>query len=215
MRYLAERIELRTAIIGVLVLHLMGIIGLASPLAHVVLPLTPVNLVLTGLAMVLFAKADGRTVALALLLGTFGFLVEVIGVHTGRIFGAYTYGDVLGMKVLNVPLLIGLNWSMLIFAIGVTLQGTRWPVALKIAAGSLMMVGLDLLIEPVAVHLGFWTWEQGVIPLQNYLAWGAVSLLFFTLFHLLPVKRENPIARYVLLAQVLFFAGMNLAVQAF
>ena len=42
------------------------------------------------------------------------------------------------------------------------------------------------------------------------MAWGLVSSLFFTLFFLLPLRRENPVARYVLAAQVLFFAGLNL-----
>jgi hypothetical protein len=46
--------------------------------------------------------------------------------------------------------------------------------------------------------------------MQNYLAWGAVSAVFFTLFFLAPVRRENPVARYVLVAQVIFFAGLNL-----
>src|SRR5689334_23098853 len=35
---------------------------------------------------------------------------EVIGVATGAIFGAYSYGEVLGFKLLEVPLIIGLNW---------------------------------------------------------------------------------------------------------
>jgi hypothetical protein len=35
-------------------------------------------------------------------------------------------------------------------------------------------------------------------------------MAFFSLFFFLPVRRENPVARYVLLAQVLFFAGLNL-----
>ena len=67
---------------------------------------------------------------------------------------------------------------------------------------------------PVAIHLGFWNWEQVTVPVQNYIAWGLVSAVFFTLFFLLPVRRENPLARYVLAAQVLFFAGLNLVLGA-
>jgi putative membrane protein len=130
------------------------------------------------------------------------------------VFGEYQYGDVLGFKLLNVPLLIGLNWSMLVFAIGVPLSRTALPVWVKVALGSLAMVALDLLIEPVAIHLGFWNWEQVSVPVQNYVAWGLVSAVFFALFFLLPVRRENPVARYVLAAQVLFFAGLNLVLGA-
>jgi bisanhydrobacterioruberin hydratase len=212
MNALRQHITTRRAIGLVLLLHVVGVLALASPLAHWVLPLTPLNLLITAGVMMLFQlQLDRRTLALALLLGTLGYFVEVLGVWTGRVFGEYSYGEVLGLKVLNVPLLIGLNWAMLVFAIGVPMACTALPVWARIGISSAAMVLLDLLIEPVAVHLGFWTWEQGNIPLQNYLAWGGVSALFFTLFFLLPVRRENPVARYVLLAQVLFFAGLNLA----
>ncbi len=214
MRTLAQRLDRRHATGLVLILHLVGLVALATPLAPHVLPLTPINLLLTAAAMVLFANLDRRTVALALLVGALGYSGEVLGVWTGRVFGSYTYGDVLGVKLLNVPLLIGLNWSMLVFAIGAVLERLRLPVWLKVAAGSAAMVALDLLIEPVAVHLGFWTWAQGDIPLQNYLAWGGVSAVFFTLFFAAPVRRENPLGPAVLLAQVVFFAGLNLVLGA-
>ena len=214
MKTLAARLTPRTGIATVLVLHLVGLMALASPLAAYVLPLTPLNLVLTGAAMIVYARLDGRTIALALVLGFLGYLVEVLGVHTGRVFGEYAYGDVLGLKLLNVPLLIGLNWSMLVFAIGIPVHRLALPRWGKVLLASAAMVALDLLIEPVAIRLDFWTWAQGDVPVQNYLAWGGVSAVFFTLFFTLPVKRENPLARYVLLAQVLFFAGLNLLAPA-
>jgi putative membrane protein len=210
MNTLRQRLTPRTAIGLVLILHTVGLLALASPLAHWVLPLTPLNLVLTAGVMVLFQRQlDRRTVALALLLGTLGYFVEVLGVWTGRVFGEYSYGEVLGLKVLNVPLLIGLNWALLVFAIGVPMARTTLPRWAKVLLSSGAMVALDLLIEPVAIRLGFWSWEQVAVPLQNYLAWGGVSALFFTLFFTLPIQRENPVARYVLLAQVLFFGGLN------
>jgi putative membrane protein len=210
MNTLRQRLTPRTAIGLVLILHAVGLLALASPLAHWVLPLTPLNLVLTAGVMVLFQRQlDLRTVALALLLGTLGYFVEVLGVWTGRVFGEYSYGEVLGLKVLNVPLLIGLNWALLVFATGVPMARTALPVWAKVLLSSAAMVALDLLIEPVAIRLGFWSWEQVAVPIQNYLAWGGVSALFFTLFFTLPIQRENPVARYVLLAQVLFFGGLN------
>jgi bisanhydrobacterioruberin hydratase len=194
----------------VLLLHLVGLLVLSSPFAAWVLPLTPVNLLITAGAMMLFSRLDRVTVLLALLVGTLGYAVEVLGVWTGRVFGEYSYGEVLGLKVLDVPLMIGLNWSMLVFAVGVPLARARLPVWAKVVCGSLVMVALDLLIEPVAIRLGFWSWQETVVPLRNYIAWGGISAVFFTLFYVLPIHRENPVARYVLLAQVLFFAGLNL-----
>lgn len=214
MRTLVQRLDRRHVIGLVIILHVVGLLALSTPLAPHVLPLTPANLMLTAAAMALFARLERRTVALALLLGTLGYFVEVLGVWTGRVFGAYTYGDVLGMKLLNVPLLIGLNWSMLVFAIGAVLEPLRIPVAVKVVLGGSAMVALDLLIEPVAVHLGFWSWSQGDIPMQNYLAWGGISALFFTILFMAPVRRENPVATAVIVAQVVFFAGLNLLLGA-
>jgi len=210
MKTLIQRLDHRHGIGLVLILHIVGLLALASPLAPWVISLTPLNLVVTAAAMAVFAKLDRRTVLFAFVVGALGYFVEVLGVWTGRVFGEYQYGDVLGFKLLNVPLLIGLNWSMLVFAVGVPLSRTALPVWAKVLIGSIAMVALDLLIEPVAIHLGFWNWEQPTVPLQNYVAWGLVSALFFTLFFLLPLRRENPVARYVLAAQVLFFAGLNL-----
>lgn len=209
MRTLAQRIDQRLAIGVVLLLHLVGVAALMSPMAHLILPLTPVNLLLTAFVMLLFSGMDKRTLAVGLLLGTLGYFVEVLGVHTGRVFGAYSYGEVLGTKVANVPLLIGLNWSMLVFAIGSSLEYFTAPRWCKVMVASCGMVFLDLLIEPVAVHLGFWSWEGGMIPLRNYVAWGAVSLVFFTVYFMVPARHRNPVAPYVLLAQVAFFAGLN------
>jgi putative membrane protein len=210
MKTLIQRLDHRHGIGLVLILHIVGLLALASPLAPWVISLTPLNLLVTAAAMAVFAKLDRRTVLFAFVVGALGYFVEVLGVWTGRVFGEYQYGDVLGFKLLNVPLLIGLNWSMLVFAVGVPLSRTALPVWAKVLIGSIAMVALDLLIEPVAIHLGFWNWEQPTVPLQNYVAWGLVSALFFTLFFLLPLRRENPVARYVLAAQVLFFAGLNL-----
>jgi putative membrane protein len=214
MRTLIQRLDPRHGIGLVLILHIVGLLALASPFAPWVVSLTPVNLLLTAAAMAVFSQLDRRTVLFALVVGALGYFVEVLGVWTGRVFGDYSYGEVLGFKLLNVPVLIGLNWSMLVFAIGVPLSRTSLPVWAKVLVGSLAMVALDLLIEPVAIHLGFWNWAQGTIPMQNYLAWGLVSAVFFTLFFLLPLRRENPVARYVLAAQVLFFAGLNLMLGA-
>ena len=41
-------------------------------------------------------------------------LTEAIGVNTGLLFGTYEYGANLGFKIFGVPLIIGVNWTVLI-----------------------------------------------------------------------------------------------------
>lgn len=43
-----------------------------------------------------------------------GFGVEVLGINTGMVFGGkYAYGDLLGEKVLGVPIVVPLVWFII------------------------------------------------------------------------------------------------------
>jgi putative membrane protein len=70
------------------------------------------------------------------------------------------------------------------------------------------MTGIDVLIEPVAVDLGFWSWQGGDIPWTNYLCWFVVSLpmqwICFS-WH----KENNLLAGWLLLMQLLFFGILH------
>ena len=103
------------------------------------------------------------------------FSAEVLGVHTGAVFGNYHYGEVLGTSWLGVPLVIAVNWSVVTLG-AVCAAGllSRRPWVLVPVATALAVL-LDVLLEPVAMALGYWHWENDTIPLQNYLAWGILG----------------------------------------
>jgi hypothetical protein len=111
-----------------------------------------------------------------------------------------------------VPLLIGLNWSMLVFAIGASAHG---PVvhahlgqgdAEQRHDGGLGRTDRTRGHAPGLSGRG----RRMSIPLRNYIAWGVVSAFYFALFFTLPVKRENPTSRPLScsVAQLCFFAGI-------
>ena len=52
----------------------------------------------------------------------FGFAIEAIGLATALPFGTYSYAALLGPKVLGVPLLIPLAWSMVSYPILLAVQ---------------------------------------------------------------------------------------------
>ena len=101
----------------------------------------------------------------------FTFFVEVIGVKTGLIFGSYEYGSTLGMKVLEVPLVIGFNWLIVVVGLSSLLERTSFKPLLKAVAVGLGATAFDLVLEPVAIRFDYWGWEQVAVPLQNYVAW--------------------------------------------
>ena len=113
--------------------------------------------------------------------GSFG--IEWIGVQTGKIFGAYTYGQTLYPLIDNVPVCIGCAWFlMLVSSVAIvqriapkSLVKNTTRLALCVA---LLMVCFDLFMEPAAGMLDYWVWADKRPPLQNYLAWFGLGFVF-------------------------------------
>ncbi|NRB49132.1 MAG: carotenoid biosynthesis protein [Saprospiraceae bacterium] len=141
-------------------------------------------------------------------LGTFS--LEAIGVATGKVFGAYHYGETMFLQVLNVPLVIALNWTVLILAVNnLMYRWTQRPILLAILSGLFIAV-YDYFIEPVAIRLDYWQWEAAEIPLQNYLAWAVIAFLFSLPLHLWKIKFRSPLLNIYLFVQLIYFILLNL-----
>ncbi len=202
-----EEFRLKKAGISILiVLHLVGAAGFLSPLSEWFVYLTPFNLLITVGMIWIDTEHDGRyawPVALSIML--LGYFVEVLGVKSGVIFGEYSYGDVLGWKILEVPPLIGVNWLIVIwgsFAMSMTIgvnQNWRWLTTAVFA------VGVDLLIEPVAIHFNLWNWGGAKPPLQNYIAWFTVAAIMGALFEKYPLVKKPRLGVAAFICQLLFF----------
>ena len=94
--------------------------------------------------------------------------------RTGNIFGEYHYTSILGPRILGVPVVIGTNWLLLSYCFSALVLW--WRPSLKwiyqVVLGASLMVLLDVIIEPFAVHYGLWIWKGRVLPsLANYVAW--------------------------------------------
>jgi len=208
--------------------YVIGVIGMALPWTSAVFRfLTPFSLLMCFGLLAYFheSKPTTRSWLLYLLVMVVGYAAEVIGVATGIVFGAYEYGQGLGVKVLDVPLILGPNWLFLVYASSRVADGllshkpfnqTNKPIAkaylgvLQIILGSLVMVAYDLIAEQVAPKLDLWTFEAESAPLQNYLAWFGLAVIFHTLFRLFKVPTGNPLSTRLLLLQALFFVVLAL-----
>lgn len=192
-------------------MHMAGALGLAfDGTREIFMMLTPYNLLATGLIVFHFEAHKSWKYGLFLSIAFLtGFFIEVLGVHTGVIFGNYYYGDTLGFKLFDVPLAIGLNWAILIYASGqLSRRITKHP-ALRILLGAAMLTILDYLIEPVALTLNFWNWVDFAIPTQNYLAWFLVSAFLHLVYELIMTKSDNSLAVRLLYIQAAFFLILN------
>lgn len=199
----------KQSIFVLIVLYVVGVFGVLIPFHQDFLLLTPINL-LISLALVLWNQPKWNTgLIISLLLAWIvGFSIEHLGVSTGLIFGEYAYGPVLGYKLWNTPLMIGINWMLLIYCTSISvnyfLPKSGW--LLKSITAATLMVSLDVLIEPVAIHYDFWQWAAPEVPLQNYIGWWVLSFCLNSLFVISDENNSrNKVALYLLIIQFLFF----------
>ena len=198
----------------VALLHIVGIIGLLSPFETYFRLLTPFNLIVCGFVLwINHSENSGGLRWFMLTVFILGFAVEYFGVTYGWIFGEYRYGATLGPKLAGVPVIIGLNWLLIIYCVSVLTDLLPVPLSVKIVSGASLAVLIDTLIEPVAIRYDFWSWDQGFVPLQNYLGWFMVSLVMISLYHLFRVKAENKLALPYYFIQLFFFLVLVVALR--
>jgi putative membrane protein len=68
------------------------------------------------------------------------------------------------------------------------------------------MVFYDFILEQTAGFLNLWFWSGNEIPIQNYVAWFVIALLFQFSFVWADIKTNNLMAKPILIIQFLFFS---------
>lgn len=178
--------------------------------------ITSFSLLLVFFAVFLFHKTwDLKTIIIFAFTVIASFFLEVVGVNTGQIFGEYTYGNGLGLKIAETPVLIGFNWLFLVYAShSIVSQRFRNPV-LKIFTGAGLMVLYDFIIELVAPSMYMWTFSTSYPPAQNFIAWFLASVLFHTIFTFSGINTNNKPARSLFVIQFMFFVILSIFIILF
>jgi putative membrane protein len=206
----------RAAITIIILFHAVGLIGLSIFVTRpLFLQIVPFHLLLM-LAVIILShhKFSSRFGIFILIIFWFGFIAEWIGVHKGWLFGNYAYGKTLGLKLFDIPLMIGVNWFLLVYAIGVTMQRIRLKSAFfRVIAGAAILVLLDLLIEPVAIKFDYWHWVNNIIPLKNYICWFLVSVLMLYVFEWFSFKKQSKVAPVLLVTEFVFFGVLEVVIR--
>ncbi len=150
------------------------------------------------------------------------WFIEFWGVTTGFPFGGYSYTDALRPLIGGVPLAILFAWFTVSASALLTarylLNGSSETAA--IAAGAAFILGTDILLEPFASFInGFWLWDEGTIPIQNFISWFAMGIIFlFTFSQLIkwneetaPRAKINRIPLLITAINIVNFSVLNLA----
>lgn len=209
-----------------LLFHVTGVLGiLFSPYKDWFVNNTPLVLLTMFLLLTQSEnKLSKKHIVFFIVVFIIGMFTEMVGVNTGLLFGHYQYGMVLGPKLYGVPLLIGLNWFIIVFCAGSFFsQCAGWvqekyrfritDATLAIAVvigGATIATCFDFILEPVAIKLNFWTWENGQIPLLNYICWFFISAAMLAINFALKINRVNQFATNLLVIEALFFLALGI-----
>ena len=194
-----------------MIIYIVGAVGFVLPeLKAEFLPLSGLVLYLSSFEMVIASKKKTDFFLFMTIAFVVGFGAEAIGVNSGYLFGDYAYGTNLGPKFLGVSVVIGILWGVLALASASLVKRFVKSVGLKIILSSLLMLGIDVLMEPVAIKSGFWSWRGGNIPLYNYICWFIVALFLQWVLFKLKKAETNKVYDTLLILMVLFFSFLNL-----
>ena len=222
MNFQFSKYQAATAI--AVLFHTIGLIGILFFDRHFFVQATAINLLLMFILLIWTQKEKNNYFLLFVVAACMiGLGAEIAGVNTGALFGDYSYGNVLGYKFMKVPLIIGVNWFVIIYCCGISIHTLLMkaidrisadtktkPITLKaisvIVDGATIAVFVDWIMEPVAIKLGFWTWgDDGETPLYNYVCWLMISNIILAIFHFCRFNKQNKFAVNLLLIQMMFF----------
>ena len=146
-------------------------------------------------------------------------LLEIIGTNKGLIFGKYTYEPSLcpGPMIKNVPILIAISWTGLIYMALVCammlIDGSAVSTirVSHILLSALLVTILDLVLDPIAVDEGRWSWEMPGkyygVPIKNFIGWFFNCSLILFLFSMISSSHviTNSYVKYIEFAPGILF----------
>lgn len=192
----------------IIILYAVGILGTVFPITRdFFIVLTPVILLLSFALLLNFHTPvlNGKSSFVFILIFLTSYFVEVAGVKTGQIFGAYSYGKGLGLKILDTPLLIGINWVLLVYCSFVIIEKVPAGNIGKAAGASLLMLLYDLVMEQVAPQMDMWSFSGGAAPVRNYISWFILAFIFQLVVRFTGIRISNKLAPVIFFCQFIFF----------
>ena len=124
-----------------------------------------------------------------------GFLFEVSGLRFGALFNnPYIYNKA-GLLIHGVPFNVILYWGIFIYiGFSITnlflhkLKNTPSNILIKVISDGLIVTFIDLLVDPIGVKAGNWTWISGGfyfgIPFGNFVSWFFIVAIVTSIFRI-------------------------------
>lgn len=176
--------------------------------------------VITFIVLIKLAESTGVVIT-TLVVFVSSFIIEWWGVNTGFPFGGYSYSSVLLPLINGVPLAISFAWfvvSVNSYLAARCFLGSSGAAAITVS--SVLILATDILLEPFASFInGYWVWTSGAIPLQNFISWFVIGIIyslaifFFVKWKAPEIKTSSleKIPLLILLINILNFSIINIA----
>lgn len=196
------------ALVFLWVIHISAVVGVFLGYESFFLPKSPFTLLYILVLLISFYPVGTRkTAPLFALCFIVGMGSEWIGVHTGLLFGNYTYGVNFGPRVFGVPLFIGFNWGVLTFithAIAKSVSDNKKAIVLMAAS---LMVFLDFFLEQISAFAGFWSFVGGV-GWYNYVCWFIIACLLHVIMLGQKLEGDRSLSLNIYSVQLVFAAAI-------
>lgn len=150
-------------------------------------------------------------------------IVEGFAVWTGFPYGGFEYGSRLGWLLFDlVPPTVSFAYlPILLSSLYVASQYTQNIIQFSLTS-SIFNLLIDLVIDPAAVHIGFWSYTSGGIyfgvPLSNFLGWLITGVIYSAFFYLISGKESLPLPSSIsvsLIWIISFWTGYLLIARLF
>lgn len=203
-----------SAIAILIILHLGWTIGYSFPKTLDLFKSTTPFLIAVSCIVVFSFHRQWNKDFLIFMIGTF-LLVNIIALtiqHTDFIIGPFNFGNTLGTQLFEVPLIYWVLWLNIVYCVGSLTRKLRVMRLFKAFIGAVVVLILDIAIEPVAVKFDFWNWETPGIPYVEYIYWFLLSFILLAGFHLGRYHKINKLAPVFYIITLIFFAYLNYTV---
>lgn len=193
---------------NIIIFYLVGIIGFLINYTHMLFTyLSPIILILTLCLLFYYDRkaTDRKRIIFFSFVFISSYIIEMIGVNTGLLFGKYQYHHGLGIKLFETPILIGINWILMIYITSSIFTKLKYGFISQIIIPSSLMLIYDIIMERAAPKMEMWSWADNIIPIQNFLMWGLLAFVFHSIRYFLKIEIKNKMALPIYLAQIILF----------
>ena len=157
--------------------------------------------------------------------GLLSYIYELMSINYGFPYGKFTYGPMMGNLKLfeQVPIVLPLVYVALVQSTYIITQALKFSRFKSIIIGSILLMLLDVCIDPVLTVNNIWTWHSSFlginlyeVPIQNFFGWFLTSFISLSILHKLQQNIKITLNVYTLsplLFTLAFWTGNALQYQ--